>query len=65
MSLEDVFDVILLVAILLGGAAAGLLVLAPFVFESMPGGLKRSRPLLLSLVALAVALFLVEWLVIH
>jgi hypothetical protein len=54
-----------LVAILLGGAAAGLLVLSPFVFETMPGSLKRSRPLLLSLVAVAVVLFLVEWLVIH
>jgi hypothetical protein len=65
LSLEDVFDVVLLVAILLGGAAAGLLVLSPFVFETMPGSLKRSRPLLLSLVAVAVVLFLVEWLVIH
>jgi hypothetical protein len=57
--------VVVLVAALLGGAAAALLLLAPVVFEEMPGRLRESRPLLLSLVGLALVLLLLEWLVIH
>jgi hypothetical protein len=65
MSFHRAFDVVVLVATLLGGAAGAMLLIAPLVFESVPARLRESRRLLICLVALGLVLFLLEWLVIH
>jgi hypothetical protein len=65
VSFHRAFDVIVLVATLLGGAAALILVLGPLVFETVPGRLRQGRGLLLSLALVALVLFLLEWLVIR
>lgn len=65
MSFERLFDVVVLVATLLGGAAAVMLVLFPLVFEGLPAPLRRARTLLVALVALGLGLLLLEWRVIH
>jgi hypothetical protein len=65
VSFHRAFDVIVLVATLLGGAAAVILVLAPLVFETIPGPLQQGRGVLLSLAIAALVLCLLEWLVIR
>jgi hypothetical protein len=65
MSWHRAFDVVVLVATLLGGAASAVLLLVPLVFGEVPGRLRQSRPLLLSMIGVAVVLLLLEWLVIH
>jgi uncharacterized membrane protein len=65
LSFHRIFDVIVLVATLLGGASAVLLVVGPLAFESVPGPLRTRRRLLLALVVMGIGLFLLEWLVIH
>jgi hypothetical protein len=65
VSFHRAFDVIVLVAALLGGAAGVILVLGPLVFETVPGPLRQGRGLLLSLAIAALVLFLLEWLVIR
>jgi hypothetical protein len=65
VSFHRIFDVIVLVATLLGGASAVLLLVTPLVFDSVPDRLRRGRGLLLGLAGVAVVLFLLEWLVIH
>jgi hypothetical protein len=65
LSFHRIFDVIVLVATLLGGASAVLLVVGPLAFESVPGPLQSRRRLLMALIALGILLFLLEWLVIH
>jgi hypothetical protein len=65
LSFHRVFDVIVLVATLLGGASAVLLVVGPLAFETVSPSVRNRRGLLLALVGLAIVLFLLEWLVIH
>jgi hypothetical protein len=65
MSFHRVFDVVVLVATLVGGAAAVMLVITPFVFDGGPKRFQRGRWWLLSLVGVGIVLFLLEWLVIH
>jgi hypothetical protein len=65
MSFHRIFDVVVLVATILGGAAAAMLILTPLVFETVPGRLEESRRVLVFLVILAIVLFALEWLVIH
>jgi uncharacterized membrane protein len=65
LSFHRIFDVIVLVATLLGGASAVLLVVGPLAFESVSGPLRTRRRLLLALVVMGIGLFLLEWLVIH
>jgi hypothetical protein len=65
LSFHRVFDIIVLVATLLGGASAVLLVIGPLAFETVPPSVLKRRRLLLTLVGVAIVLFLLEWLVIH
>jgi predicted ABC-type exoprotein transport system permease subunit len=65
MSWHRIFDVVVLVATILGGAAAAMLILAPLVFETVPGAFRESRRLLVFLIILGIVLFALEWLVIH
>jgi hypothetical protein len=65
MSWHRIFDVVVLVAAILGGAAGAMLILTPLVFETVPGPLRGSRRLLVFLVILAIVLVGLEWLVIH
>jgi hypothetical protein len=65
LSFHRVFDVIVLVATVLGGASAVLLVIGPLAFEAGAEPLRSRRSLLLAVLAAAIVLFLLEWLVIH
>ena len=65
MSFHRVFDVVVLVATILGGGAAAMLLLSPLVFETVPGPLREGRRFLTALVVLAIVLIGLEWLVIH
>jgi hypothetical protein len=65
LSFHRVFDVIVLVATLLGGASAVLLVVGPLTFETVAPSARNRRGVLLALVGVAIVLFLLEWLVIH
>jgi hypothetical protein len=65
MPWHEVWHVIVLASTLLGAAGGLLLLIAPLVFEPLPEGLKRGRPLIVGLVLLALVLLAIEWLVVH
>jgi hypothetical protein len=62
---HEVWHILVLVSVLLGVAGAVLLTLVPLVFVPPPPGLSKARSLAVALVALAVAIVLVEWFVVH
>jgi hypothetical protein len=62
---HEVWHVAVLASTLLGAAGAGLLVLAPLLFEETPRGLARSRPIVIGLVLLAAVVLILEWLAVH
>jgi hypothetical protein len=62
---HELWHILVLASTLFGAAGAVLLLLAPLVFGSTPPGLVRARPIIVGLVALAAAVFLGEWLVVH
>lgn len=63
--LHTIWHVLLLASTLLAAAALAILLLAPLIFEGRAPGLERARPLLLGLVAAALVLLALEWLVVH
>jgi hypothetical protein len=65
MSWHEVWHVIVLGATLLGAGAGLIYLLGPVVFEGFPEGMRRGRPWVLALVALAVVLVAIEWLLVH
>jgi hypothetical protein len=65
MSWHEVWHVTVLTSTLLGAAGGLLLLVSPVVFESRPEGLRRGRPWVVALVALALVLLATEWLVVH
>jgi hypothetical protein len=65
VSSHELWHVLVLASTLFGGAAALILVVAPQVFDSLPEGLARARPLVMGLIFLALGVFLAEWLVVH
>lgn len=65
MSVHRAFDVVVLLATILGGAAVALLLLGPLLFETVPGRLAQNRRVLLFIAGLGLVLLLLEWLVIH
>jgi hypothetical protein len=65
MSWHEVWHVTVLASTLLGAAGGLLLLLAPLVFEEVPRGLRRGRPWIGALVALALILLAIEWLIVH
>lgn len=65
MDAHEIWHVTVLASTLLGAAGAGLLLLAPLLFEETPAGLARARPLVVGLVALAALVLLLEWLAVH
>jgi hypothetical protein len=62
---HELWHVLVLGSTLFGAAGAALLLLTPLIFEAPPPGLARARPLLIGAIALAVAVFSAEWLVVH
>jgi hypothetical protein len=62
---HELWHVVVLASTLFGGAGALILLVAPLVFESLPEGLVRARPLVVGLILLAGVVFLAEWLVVH
>jgi hypothetical protein len=62
---HKVWHVAILASSLVALAGVAIVSLAPLVFESPPPGLVRARPVILALAALAVALLVVEWGVLH
>ena len=59
------WHVAVLAATLFAAAGAAILALAPLIFDEPPPGLRRVRPLLLALIALAGVLLVVEWTAVH
>ena len=64
-STETVWHLFLLVMTLASVGAGVILVVVPLSFDSAPAGLARARPWLLALIALTLALYLLEWRVLH
>jgi hypothetical protein len=62
---HEAWHIVVLVSVLLGAAGALLLALTPLIFVTPAPGLRRAKPLVMGLVALAVGIILVEWLVVH
>jgi hypothetical protein len=62
---HEAWHIVVLVSVLLGAAGAVLLTLTPLIFATPPPGLRRAKPLVMGLVALAVGIALVEWFVVH
>ncbi|MGH2756408.1 MAG: hypothetical protein ACRDI3_01315 [Actinomycetota bacterium] len=56
---------VVLVSALFGAAGAGILLLAPLVFDEAPTGLDRARPFVLASIGLAAGLLAAEWLGVH
>jgi len=65
MTLHELWHVLVLVSALFGAAGAGILVLAPLVFDEMPPGLARARPFVGASVLVAALLIGAEWLGVH
>ena len=65
MESHEVWHLIVLGSTLMGAAGLAILLLAPLVFEEPPPGLRRARPLIAGLVALAAILLAAEWLGVH
>jgi len=65
VSPHELWHALVLASTLFGGAGALIMLLAPLVFDSPPAGLSRARPLIGGLIALAAAVFVLEWFVIH
>jgi len=63
--MHEVWHITILAATLFAAAGGAILVLAPLVFEVPPPGLVRYRPALLTGVAVAVVLIVLEWTVVH
>jgi hypothetical protein len=65
VTLHEIWHVAVLMSALFGAAGAGILLLAPLVFDETPAGLDRARPFVLASIGLAVALVGAEWLGVH
>ena len=65
MDTHEIWHVAVLAGTLLGAAGAGLLLLAPLLFEETPAGLARVRPFVIGLVAVAAIILVLEWLAVH
>ena len=65
MSWHEVWHVAVLGVTLIAGASLAVVLLAPLVFETQSPGIRRARPWVYVLAALAVLLLVVEWLGIH
>ena len=63
--MHDVWHITVLAATLFAGAGLVILLLGPLVFERPPPGLRRVRPVVAALVAMAAVLVLLEWTVVH
>ncbi len=59
------WHVLVLGSTLLAGAAVVLYLLAPLLFDEVPGSLRRVRPVVFGLVVAAGALLALEWLGVH
>jgi hypothetical protein len=62
---HEAWHIFVLVSVLLGVAGAVLLTLVPLVIVPPPPGLSKARSLAVALLALAAAIVLVEWFVVH
>lgn len=62
---HEVWHVVVLVATLLGAGGAGVLLLAPLLFDETPAGLARARPLVIGAMLLALVVLLLEWIAVH
>ena len=65
METHDLWHIAVLGSTLMAAAGAGLLVLAPLIFDEPPPGLSKARPIVAALAGLAAILLAVEWLGIH
>ncbi|HVF54060.1 MAG TPA: hypothetical protein VNC78_10740 [Actinomycetota bacterium] len=63
--MHQLWHITVLAAAVLGGGAALLLVFMPLAFDEPPQGFARYRPWLVAVAALAAALVVVEWTVVH
>ena len=64
-SAETLWHLFLLVMTLASVGAAAILLLVPLAFDAAPEGLARARPWLLALIGVTLALYLLEWRVLH
>jgi hypothetical protein len=65
MGSHRVWHVIVLAGTLFGSAGALMLMLAPVLFDEVPKGFARARPVVVGLVVAAGLLLLWEWQVVH
>ena len=65
MSGHELWHITVLSVTLLAAASLGIVLLAPLVFGSMPDGVKKARPVAYTLVLIAIALLVAEWLGVH
>lgn len=65
MPAHDLWHVAVLGSTLFAAAGVALLLLAPLAFDVPPPGLRRARPAILGLAAVAVVLLTAEWLWVH
>ncbi|MGH2787566.1 MAG: hypothetical protein ACRDJV_06605 [Actinomycetota bacterium] len=63
--MHEVWHVVVLASTLFGLAAVVLLALASLVFEEVPPGLSRARPLLFALATCAGVVVALEWTIVH
>lgn len=65
MPAHDLWHVAVLGSTLFAAAGVALLALAPLAFDTPPPGLRRARPAIVGLAAVAAALLVAEWLLVH
>ena len=63
--MHQVWHIVVLAAALFGAAGGAILLLAPLVFDRPPPGLVRLRPLIVTLIGVAVLLVVAEWTIVH
>ncbi|MGH2749983.1 MAG: hypothetical protein ACRDK3_03795 [Actinomycetota bacterium] len=63
--MHEAWHITILAITLFAAAGGAILLLAPLVFDVPPPGLLRYRPALLAGVAVATALLILEWTVVH
>jgi hypothetical protein len=63
--MHEVWHVVVLASVLFGLAGVALLTLGSLVFEEMPPGLSRARPLLIALITCAAVIVALEWTLVH
>lgn len=65
MSGHELWHISVLATTLIAAASLGIVWLAPLIFETTPEGIRKARPVALTLGVIAIALLALEWLGVH